>query len=329
MQGNASDAKRPMLHIGRHRATLKTSDRLLATFRVRRVDALSRASAEKVIANVSRIDEPLLVAFRTASPDALVLLREQEVSYAGDDGESFLFAPPVYIERMPRRSSPTAPPRVRSPFAPRASRVARWLLLHLEAQPSLTGLARFVELSEATVSRTAHALAGDGLAELTVDPGDTRVRRLRARNTAGLLDSLERSSWSTRARRQTWDVGARDFSDALKRWRDATEGFDMPYAVGGLAGAATLRRVVEPAEVLVWLRREDLMRWSDRLMAEPARPARGRVTVQLAPDPFVLTLASDDDGLKIADPVQLYLDCRLAGERALEGAEAIREMMRW
>src|SRR5438128_123760 len=289
MQESVARPRRPILHVGKRRATLKMADRLLATFRVRRIDALSTADAEKAIADVSRLAEPLLVAFRTASPDALVLLREQDVSYAGDEGEWFLFAPPVYVERTPRRSAPIVPAKVRTPFAPRASRVARWLLLHPEAQPSLTMLARFVELSEATVSRTAHALAADGLAELTVDPHDTRVRRLRARNTGGLLDALERSAWSTRARRQIWDIGASDFSDALRRWRDATEDSDLPYAIGGLAGAATLKRVVEPADVLVWLHDEDLMGWRERLMAEPARPAPGRVTVQVVPDPFSLT----------------------------------------
>jgi hypothetical protein len=118
--------------------------------------------------------------------------------------------------------------------------------------------------------------------------------------------------------------------DALSRWHDAAAELpSAPYAVGGLAGAATLKRVVEPAEALVWVCAEDLWSWSERLMAEPARPAPGRVTIQVAPDPFVLTLASREDGLQIADPVQLYLDCRVAGERALEAAEAIREELRW
>jgi hypothetical protein len=55
----------------------------------------------------------------------------------------------------------------------------------------------------------------------------------------------------------------------------------------------------------------------------------GRVTVQLTRDPFVLSLASDRHGIQVADPVQLYLDCRAAGERALEAADAIRTEMRW
>jgi hypothetical protein len=64
-------------------------------------------------------------------------------------------------------------------------------------------------------------------------------------------------------------------------------------------------------------------------VATPSRPASGRITAQLAPDPFVLSMATDHDGIQVADPVQLYLDCRLAGERALEAADAIRTEMRW
>jgi len=71
-----------------------------------------------------------------------------------------------------------------------------------------------------------------------------------------------------------------------------------------------LRRVVEP-DLFVWIDRPDVGAWAERLVAEPARRAPGRVTVQLVPDPFVLTLASEDEGIRLADAVQLYLGCRL------------------
>jgi len=51
--------------------------------------------------------------------------------------------------------------------------------------------------------------------------------------------------------------------------------------------------------------------------------------MQMSQDPFVLSLASNRNGIQVADPVQLYLDCRSAGERALEAAEAIRAEMGW
>jgi DNA-binding MarR family transcriptional regulator len=330
MQESTILAKRPTLEIGTRRATLRTPDQVFVSFRVRRIDALNTAEARRALSYASDTENPQLVVFRTASPEAKTLLRDRQVSYAGEDGEWFLFAPPVYVERPARRSAIMPPAKASSPFAPRASRIPRWLLLHKDESPSLSTIARQVELSEATVSRTARALASEGLVELIADPKDTRVRRLRARNTAGLLEALERSAWPRRASRQTWDIGARDAPSAMSRLREAANDVNAaPYAVGGLAGAATVRRVVEPAEMLVWLRREDVASWSERLLAEPARPGPGRVTIQVAPDPFVLKLASEHDDVKIADPVQLYLDCRLAGERALEAADAIREVMGW
>lgn len=109
----------------------------------------------------------------------------------------------------------------------------------------------------------------------------------------------------------------------------AADHLKAPYAVSGVAGASLVRRAVEPADVVVWIRRDDADLWADELMATPSRPALGRVTAQLTPDPFVLSLASKRDGIQVADPVQLYLDCRAAGERALEAADAIRAEMRW
>ncbi len=69
--------------------------------------------------------------------------------------------------------------------------------------------------------------------------------------------------------------------------------------------------------------------WADELTPITSRAAPGRVTMQLTRDPFVLSLASDRNGIQVADPVQLYLDCRSAGERALEAAHAIRMDMGW
>lgn len=330
MKASIVQADRPKLAMGVRRATLETSDGVLASFSVKRVDMVSRASAERLVQELRPGGDPPLLAFRTASQEARALLRERGISYVGEDGEWFLLAPPVYVERPPTRSAPMLPAEVRSPFSTRASRVARWLLLHADARPSLTELARAVELSEATVSRTTGALADAGLIELITDTRDSRIRRVRARNTGAILDALERSRWLARVRRQTWDIGARDANMALGHWRQSADDLAaVPYAIGGPAGAALRERVLEPADVLVWVRNEDLASWREHLLAEPGRPMQGSITVQLVPDPFLFALAEDVNGLKVADPVQLYLDCRRAGERALEAAEAIREAMGW
>lgn len=332
MKGSVHLDGRPTLETSGRHAELVTQDGAIARFRVFRADALSRRAAERFVAELEPhvAAQPPLLTFRTASPEARALLREHEVSYVGDDGEWFLRAPSVYVERPPIRAVSPVPVQARSPFAVRASRVSRWLLLNMDARPSLKQLADAVDLSEPTVSRTAAAMADAAFVELTRDAEDSRIRRVRMRNSDATLEALERAPWLGRVRSQTWDIGARDAASALEQWRQAADELAaLPYAVGGPAGAALLERVVEPADATIWIRDEDLASWRESLLAEPGRPARGSVTVQRIPDPFLFGLARRIDGLSVADPVQLYLDCRRAGERALEQADAIRQAMHW
>jgi hypothetical protein len=146
MQESVTLEEPPTLDLGRRRATLSAADRPLASFRVRRIDALSRARAQELVAELGGREEPVLLVFRTASPEARSLLRHHGLSFIGEDGEWFLFAPPVYVERPPRRSTPPLPARARSPFSLRASRLPRWLLLHPEVSPTLTEVAGRLEL---------------------------------------------------------------------------------------------------------------------------------------------------------------------------------------
>jgi hypothetical protein len=183
-------------------------------------------------------------------------------------------------------------------------------------------------LSESIVSRTLNALADDGLVRIEPDPHDARKRRVRLRDASATLNAFELANLRP-ARRQTWDIGARDVPEAMRHLRGAAKRLQLPYMVGGLAGAALVQRVVEPLTVDAWVERDSLELWLEELGALPARPGPGRLVVQSARDPFVFTLATQLEGFPVADPVQLYLDCRRAGERALEAAEVIRKEMRW
>lgn len=317
--------ERIALDIGKRRAILLMDGKRAGAFDIKREDVLTSARAEELL--TTEVGNRLVV-FERSSPQARELLRRHGLSYAAADGELFVHAPPIHVERPPGRAVvPATVPA--APFAIRSSRVPRWLLLHADERLTIRELAEVVELSEAMVSRTVRALADDGLVAIESDPADARRRRVRLRDPQALLDAFERATAGRRPRRVTWDVGARDALEALNRLRTAAKRLRLPYAVGGLAGAAFIRRVVEPAAVSVWISRDDPQRWAEELIAVAARPGPGRVTAYLAPDPFVLSLASIYDHIQVADPVQLYLDCRRLGERALEAAEAIRDEMHW
>jgi DNA-binding MarR family transcriptional regulator len=307
-------------------ATLLMDGEVVASFEVVREKVLTAARAKEIDAPGG---EQWLVIFERSSPDARAVLRERGLSYAGENGELWIHAPPIHVERPALRRAAALASAPAAPFAIRASRVSRWLLLHAADSPSLRELGATVGLSESVVSRTARALADDGLIAIEADPADGRIRRVRLRDAGGMLDAFERAFAARQLRRQTWDVGARDVAEAMRRLREASKRLQLPYAVGGLAGASFISGVVEPVGVEGWIDRGAIDRWMDELTAIPSRPGPGKLTVQLAPDPFVLSLSTRREGFEIADPVQLYLDCRCAGERALEAADAIRAEMNW
>ena len=312
--------------LGERSATLVMDGQRVATFDIAREKALTAARVEELSpANGGH----QLVVFERSSPQARELLRNRGLSYASPDGELYIHAPPIHIERPAQRRAVGLSPALTAPFATRASRLSRWLLLHVDERLSFRELANTVQLSEAMVSRAAHALADDGLIAIESDPADARRRLVRLRNARALLDAFEHATATRRPRRLVWDVGARDVSGAIERLRKAASHLALPYAVSGLAGAAFVRRVVEPADISFWIAREDSEQWAEALTAVPSRPGPGRVTALLAPDPFVLSLATSHKDVQVADPVQLYLDCRRVGERALEAADAIRAEMNW
>lgn len=307
-------------------ATLKMDGEPVATFEVTRQDVLTTARAREIDApGVGRH----LVIFTRSSPEARAVLRERRLSYAADNGELWVHAPPVHVERPARRGTGTPASAPMAPFAVRASRVPRWLLLNPNASPSFRELGIAVELSESVLSRTVRALADDGLVAIDVDPDDSRVRRVSLRDAGGILEVFERAFSARRLRRQTWDVGARDAEDAMRRLRAAAKHLGLPYVLGGLAGASITHSVIEPVTVDAWIARDTIQLWMDELAAIPSRPGRAKLTVQEAPDSFVLQLGTRRDGFEVADSVQLYLDCRRQGERALEAAETIRGEMDW
>src|SRR5947209_12585330 len=220
------------ISVGNARASVSIDGRRERSFAVRRVDVLTRAGAEEMVNEARASRRRFMIAFERSSPEARAYLRDRRASYAAADGEVFLYEPPLYVERPPRRKVVPVGPVPTAPFANRARRVPRWLLLHATDQPSFRELATRLELSEAIVSRTMRALADDGLVPVGSDPGDARLRLAQLPEPARLLNAFERAVAPRRPRRVTWEIGARDATAAMKVLQAAARRLNVQYAVG-------------------------------------------------------------------------------------------------
>ena len=310
------------------------------TFLLVWVPSLTTRAVDEVVDRAKHaLQRRIFVSYRKSSADARDALRAAGISFAGDDGRVFVRAPGLFVERDgragPRRANEwelgaehdTA---VRNPFAKRSSRIPRWFLLHHEESFSLSELARSVNLNPAAVSRVVRALEDAALVGEAPSDAVGRRRNVRLERPRDLLDAWLPQWQRRRVRQQIWDIGARDIDETLSRLREAVEDQPCGWAIGGLAGAAMVRRAVEPADVLVWASDEEAATLAKVLRPELARRGGpGVVRVAVAPDPWTLGLARRIDGLPVVDPVELWLDCASEGERALEAAEVLADVAGW
>jgi DNA-binding MarR family transcriptional regulator len=299
-----------------------------------------RAIEDEVLSLAAESGEPLLVHFERSSPQGREMLREQRISFLGENGECFLYAPPLFVDREARAPLSDPPTELsgaagerRNPFARQASRVLRWLLLHPDQRLGIRELAQETELSVGIVSRVAQAMYEESWVDIDPDPVDGRARRVSIRRPLEAL-SAWRQVWDRRRIGvEYWDIGARDPRSVLKTLGGLDPGLGseagVSWGLGGLAGASLITRAAEPANVTVWVSRSAVGALGEALLPMRASRASAMLRVSMVPDDFIFRLVTMRSGLPVADPVQLWLDCNREGERALEAADAIAAEMGW
>jgi hypothetical protein len=326
------------LEIGQDRATARRKrSNAVEHFEVVPASSLtSDAVTGRINERAIQADLPLLVVFDRASPLAREMLRERAISYASRAGELYLVTPTLLVDRPAPRGRPkqqhevSQPLESVSPFSRRASRSARWLLLHPGDEPSVGELATATGLSRPFASQVVRALADRAVVDVVADEKDSRVRRAKVRTPAALLDAWAEVWRTQRYRQLTWDIGTQGIEETVSAWsRAARHAPRLRWALGGLAGAERVVRAAEPADVVVWVDPADLDEWAEVLTPEQVRLGRAPLRLALAPDPWSLSQASERRNARVADYAQLYLDCEREGERALEAAAAIRRERDW
>jgi DNA-binding MarR family transcriptional regulator len=309
------------------------------SFRLLRVrDLTARRIAGEIIEQAGKqASKPLLVHFERASAAALQIMRERQISFVGENGGCFLFSPPLIVDRTlppsPNRQATLELPageETRNPFGRMGSRVLRYLLLHPDESFTMHELAKRTNVSPTLVTRVTHVLDAEAWIDLDHDLADRRIRRVRIRRPREALLAWGRAWDRRRIPIASWNIRSDGVEAVMRRLkRVKSQVPQLRWALGGLAGASLVRRVVEPMTTLLWVPRQDLVGLEDSLSPTRSGRASPQLRVAIAPDDFIFHLATEKDGVRIADPVQLWLDCYGEGERALEAADAIAEKMGW
>ena len=249
---------------------------------------------------------------------------EYGVSWMDLSGNARIVAPGlrILIEGKPNRYK--RPGRPATAFAPRSSRIARWLLMHPIEPLTQRELARATGTDEGYASRVVRKLLEDRLIVRT-DGGAVRPR-----DPDLLLDAWQEVYDFAKHHVIRGHIAARS-GDALLRQLDAAlSRASVPYAATGLAAAWSLGRFAAFRTATVYLQRE---LWPDLLeemsFQEDARGAN--VWLVVPNDVGVFHGATTTrDGIVCVHPVQAYLDLHAHPERAEDAARELRsEFLQW
>ncbi len=300
---------------------LEAVERALRSRIVKRYERLTSARTRSLL---DRLDPEILIVAERADEEALILLRAEGRSYHVESTGEVYLSPLRAPERTP--SAPARRPT--DPFARRASRICRHLLLHPAEEFTINALAEASKVDKSVVSRVVAELEREVFVRVETDAFDGRARVVRLANARRLLEEWRVVWRRTRVPPKRFDIGTKSLEPTLRVIADASAGLQDPWAISGTAGASFLRRAVEPADVLLLTTADGLVEWQEKLFAEPSSD-RGLLQIAIIRDPFLFTLTWPHRKLQVADPVQLWLDTAIAGERAAEAAEAIAKEMRW
>lgn len=245
------------------------------------------------------------------------------VSWLDFSGNAHIVAPGIRVivdgrpNQFPKRGRPS------SAFAPKSSRIARWLLMHPTQAMAQREISQATDVSEGLVSRVISRLEEEHYV-VRDDSGLVRVSSPQL-----LLDAWQDEYRFSKHTIIQGHVAARS-GDALTRFvADALSAAKVEHAATGLSAAWQLTRFAGfrtatffvPAPPTVSLKSELGFR-------EDARGAN--LWLVVPNDAGVFQGADERDGVRCVHPVQVYLDLKEHPERASDAAERIRsEFLNW
>lgn len=248
--------------------------------------------------------------------------QESGVSWIDMAGNGHIQAQGLYIHVEGRPDAYKPQGRPSSVFAPKSSRIARWLLIHPERFFHQRELAQATAMDEGFTSRIVSRLEEDRLIRRN------RQGQIRVSNPDLLLDAWAEEYDFFKHQVHRTHMPARSGRDLLhaansRLW---SQGWDT--AATGLAAAWAIRPFAEFRITTVYLKERDVTQlpW----MGTELEPKGANLWLVLPNDAGVFHGGGVyGEGIACVHPVQVWLDLRAHPERSAEAAQQLRATFHW
>jgi hypothetical protein len=246
------------------------------------------------------------------------LCEEAGVCWLDLSGNAHLVAPGLRVNIEGKPNQFKRPGRPRSLFAPKSSRIARWLLVEPGRAFSQRELAKASGLDEGFTSRIVRQLEEQRL--VSRDPAGA----VKVADYDALLDAWREAYDFSRHHIVRGHIAARSSDEILRRVSAQFKRGKREHAVTGLAGAwlcsgfAGFRLVVVYVAELPGKEACQEMGFHETERGE-------NVWLVQPNDAGVFHGRAEREGISCAHPVQVYLDLKDHPERSAEAAEALRK----
>jgi hypothetical protein len=270
--------------------------------------------------NGKRSDRVPLLAVPFMGDAGRRICSDSGVNWLDLSGNARIDVPGVHVRvegkenRFKRRGRPS------NPFAPKSSRVARWLLLHQDEFHVQQEMAAAIGVGAGFVSRVVRRLEELGLLERNEQGA------VRARDPKLLLEAWAEHYDFERHHLLRGHVTARSGDELLVRMSSALSSAGIEHAATGLAGAWLLTHFAAFRTVTFYVADLPPKAVLDSLgFHEDDRGAN--LWLALPRDEGVFLGTQERDGFPCAHPVQVWLDFKGHPERAGEAARHLEETL--
>ena len=246
------------------------------------------------------------------------LCQDSGVSWADLSGNADISAPNlrILIDGQPNLFKNLGRPS--SPFAPKSTRITRWLLINADKSMTQRELSFATNMDEGFTSRIVSRLEAEELVSRKKD-GSIFVP-----DPNLLLDSWREEYDLKKNRIIKGHIAARSSNEILQKISDLLLEKDIKHAATGLSGAWLYSKFVGFRIVTFYIDRQ-LSKELTRILGFRDEERGSNVWFVIPKDEGVFHGSKKVENINCAHPVQVYIDLFGHPERAKEAADNLRE----